>query len=113
MIQNNNILIAKFMGAVEFDTYNGKTYIFKEEPDFTLIDEFVSYGSEELEYHSSWDWIIPVIDEITSKDEYFTYKDETASILAEGGFYINTKFITETYNQVVEFVKWFNKNKLI
>jgi hypothetical protein len=61
-----------------------------------------------LQYHKSWDWLIPVIDKITSMDAYIKYKDHSSSQFSDGGIYINTKFIDNTYNDVVDFIKWYN-----
>lgn len=44
-----------------------------------------------LEYHKSWDWLIPVIDRI----------DYKTNIKID----INTKDINDTYNRVVSFIK--------
>ena len=64
-----------------------------------------------LSYHRSWDWLIPVIDKITSMSEYFIYKEETSNIVSEGGIYINTKFISSTWDDVIGFIEWYNKTK--
>ena len=59
-------------------------------------------------YNSSWDSLMPVIDKITSMNAYIKYKDHSSSQFSDGGIYINTKFIDNTHNDVVEFIKWYN-----
>lgn len=65
----------------------------------------------DLKFHSSWDWLIPVIDKIYSMNEYIKYKDYMNNIICDGGIDINTKFIQITFSDVVEFIKWYN-NKI-
>ena len=89
-IRNSNKLVALFMGDKSVD-------------DLSDIAE--------LKYHISWDWLIPVINKIYDLSEYYIYKYETQTFYSEGGIEINTKYIEETYKDVVEFIKWFNSNK--
>jgi len=68
----------------------------------------IEYGHGSiLRYHNSYDWLIPVIDKITSLDVYQKYKDEMSNIVSDGGIHINTKYIQVTYDQVVDFVNWY------
>ena len=89
-IRNSNKLVALFMGSKSVD-------------DLSNISE--------LKYHISWDWLIPVINKIYDLNEYYIYKYETQTFYSEGGIEINTKYIEETYKDVVEFIEWFNSNK--
>ena len=73
-------------------------------------DEFISFENL-FEFHSSWDWLIPVIDKIYSMNEYIEYKDYMNNIICDGGIDINTRFIQITFSDVVEFIKWYN-NKI-
>jgi len=95
----NNKLIADFMG-IRYEENRSS----HESSDYYFEDC-------ELAYHTSWDWLMPVIDKITSLDEYVEFKNDTSSMVDEGGVYINTRFIENTYNETVEFIKWYNKNK--
>ena len=103
-IKEGNELIAEFMGAKMIVTdYHGVNII--EFPDKSTKDLFG------LKYHSSWDWLIPVIDKATSLDKYYLYVAETSAYCMIGGIYINTKFIESTWENVVDFIKWYNENK--
>lgn len=83
--------------------------------DYNKEDEFgntinrLIFFYEDLKFSSSWDWLIPVIDKITSLNEYSKFIDYTASMVSEGGIYINTKYIENTYSEVVNFIEWYNK----
>ena len=68
---------------------------------------------DQMKFHSDWNWLIPVVKKITSDDLYLKYKNETSNIVSEGGIYINTKFIINTFEDVVDFIKWYNENKEI
>lgn len=82
--REGNELIARFMGTYSFFKW--------------------------IHYHNSWDWLIPVIDKITDMDEYSShYRPEMSSMFSDGSIQINTKFIENTYEQVVEFINWYNE----
>lgn len=91
----NNKLIAEFMGLI----YN--------EQRVKQWEDENGWRYEELLYHSSWDWLIPVIDKIYYTDEYISYKSSLSQFSER--VWINTKFIEITYETVVDFIKWFNK----
>ena len=57
-ILDGNKLIAEFMGGT-LDNPKAKYYYFLERGRYEM----------ELKYHSSWDWLIPVIGKITSECE--------------------------------------------
>ena len=71
--------------------------------NWTTID--VGNGKT-LQYHKSWDWLIPVINKIYSSDEYIKYKDSLNQF--NDGIFINTKYIDSTYSDVVDYIKWYN-----
>jgi hypothetical protein len=90
IIQNNK-LIAEFM--------TGQS---KESTVFMDLNR----SANDLEYHSSWDWLMPVINkiyEIPLNHGWFRIK------------YIIDSFypmdIEKTYKEVVEYIEWYNENK--
>tara|TARA_R110000851_G_scaffold68979_1_gene154697 strand:- start:1360 stop:1845 length:486 start_codon:yes stop_codon:yes gene_type:complete len=111
-IVKNNKIIARYMGG----KFSGESR-FSIEPQDVLLPKFgvcrwdtVDVGEgKTLQYHKSWDWLIPVIDKITSDDTYPKYRDHSSSIVDDGGIDINTKFISNTYNQVIYFIHWYNE----
>lgn len=108
----SNKLIAEFMGLVSnMDGHFTLEYdvIFNSGGRYYTGLELGTFKNVDLKFRSSWDWLIPVIDKITSLDIYQKYKDEKSSMLTNGEIFINTKYIENTYEQVVDFVKWYNK----
>lgn len=118
-----NKLIAEFMGAIV-----SKQTLFENDKDIeTLVidvysrppffnnDLYNTYGwmsyenLDKMLYHSSWDWLMPVINKIYESDWYYKWKDTSGQFEKE--VFINTKFIETTWEQVVEFIKWYNENR--
>jgi len=84
-----NKLIAEFMGVDQVD-----------------IDTWLETSSN-LKYHTSWDWLIPVVREILTRIdidsiEYETHNLEYETLDAD---------IKGAYKQVVEFIEWYNNNQ--
>lgn len=104
-----NKLIAKFMEVTNeiSDLY----YL----PQFGHY--FNSYGniefnevfrSTELKYHSSWDWLMPVVEKcLTISVESEEYEIHYAFI-HNALWSINIKSV---FDEVVEFIKWYNDQK--
>ena len=92
---DNNKLIAEFM---ELETPDGVYFEYlTKDGERSKLTHFML-----LEYHLSWDWLMPVVQKIG--DEYYnTPFDETYSKLTEQ--YENIWTLEDTYNAVVEFVK--------
>ena len=91
-ISKSNKLIAEFMGKpIPLQAKHGDMNFWK--------------------YNSSWDWLMPVISKIQEDVLYIKYINESTNILAERGIIINPKYIETTYSDVIEFIKWYNKNK--
>tara|TARA_R110000851_G_scaffold41093_8_gene103395 strand:- start:1042 stop:1392 length:351 start_codon:yes stop_codon:yes gene_type:complete len=94
----NNKLIAKFMGD---DFHERSTTSIS-----SMQVKYVPHLSE-LKYHSSWDWLIPVIKKIDS------YANE--EMMDKYRFIWNIPIhndISEVYNQVVEFIEKEYENSL-
>jgi hypothetical protein len=75
----NNKLIAEFMGVDQVD-----------------IDTWLETNSN-LHYHTSWDWLMPVIDKC--------YQEHMSKHIADA---VMTCDIDTTYKAVVEFIKEHN-----
>lgn len=84
------------------------------------LDGFASIAK----YHSSWDWLMPVVDKIESiifdednsfnvtigSTNYCVIQDSHGEVYDAVEDYKETKLLT-TYSAVVEFIKWYNENK--
>lgn len=94
-MENNNKLIAEFMqkGSEGFGLYdyNGK-----------------HYKLYELKYHTSWDWLMPVINKIRSMDS--TYEVEEVGKYDWDNEISHYEFDLElTYESVIEWI-YINQN---
>jgi hypothetical protein len=114
-IVNKNKIIALFMGGITSEMNNNIVQGFQNIwlPIYGICNwtTINIENSKILEYHKSWDWLIPVIDKITSMEEYIEYKNNTSNIISDGGIFINTRFINDTYNDVINFINWYNENQ--
>ena len=99
-----NKLIAEFI-TIGVNTETG--WLHFRHPEI----EAAPFNYEYYRFEESWDWLIPVINKIYDLSEYYIYKYETQTFYSEGGIEINTKYIEETYKDVIEFIEWFNSNK--
>ena len=92
----NNKLIAEFMGIVY------------PKLDNVIVIDNVVIKENELQYHTSWDWLMPVANEIIkSRDEQNADWDLTNLKYA-----LCTTNIEWVYKAVVEFINQYNKQKL-
>jgi hypothetical protein len=103
----DNKLIAEFMGvkplvlggSIEYEMYGVLDCI----EDFPYEKHF--FLDDEMRFHDSWDWLMPVLDKIKEircllddHDESFSWVCKSSDIEAE-------------YNAVVEFIKSYNKGE--
>ena len=99
---NNNKLIAEFMGAVGTPKYNPTewdvyiTGCLDVDSDDENAQHF--YTPDEMKYHTSWDWLMPVIAKIV--------KDYGEGWSFEEGYDLSVR-----YQSVVNFIKECNDEK--
>ena len=104
----NNKLIAEFMSGEYVDEYLiefKNFYSVKEiiEGEFVKTNCFDS--DNELQYHTSWDWLMPVANEIIkSRDE-----QNADWNLTDLKYALQTTNIELVYKAVVEFINQYNK----
>ena len=104
--QENNKLIAEFMGGEYVDEYLiefKNFYSVKEiiEGEFVKTNCFDS--DNELQYHKSWDWLMPVVSKCRVQSNAEDSHWEAIYYSLEGCD------IDVTHHAVVEFIKWYNK----
>jgi len=117
----DNKLIAEFMGAVGTPKYNPTEWdvYITGGLDVDSDDENAQhfYTPDEMKYHTSWDWLMPVVEKIEctktddedNSDSFFNVMIEVFECningrdicICENG---NTK-LEATYRAVVEFIK--------
>jgi len=99
-MKTDNELIAEFMGLKMIDS--------KDIKEDTNVNEYCFNPR----YHTSWDWLMPVVEKIKS-----TIGIKSVDECSEKEWYITsgltrlpiTTPLTIVYKAVVEFIKWFNQ----
>jgi len=95
----NNMLIAEFMGGQRvLSDYTGQQL--KDVYTMPMYNNR-RYELEELLYHESWDWLMPVIEEIDHLQRERIQSIEDA---------LATRCVRDTYQAVVEFIKQYNND---
>ena len=122
-IIKSNKLIAEFMGGMshEKETSFIRGYIGLDEFNFQEKDypETPHDGScwkfYELKYHSSWNWLMPVVEKIEKLGYRVTIQGLNCWIDTHKGAIFGTdkknSKRNSVYIAVVEFIKWYNQNK--
>ena len=110
-----NKLIADFMGV----QYKSDEDYFKELTEMREDGIFYEQGymESQLNYHESWDWLMPVVEKIESDDRYDVdilqygtrIRDNQKEIISNVADISFDKKIDHTYDAVVEFIKELNK----
>ena len=135
MIIENNKKIADFLNWEKVETFN---YITPYVQNYLTVSRRICQTSifrqTDLKFHTSWDWLIPVIEKIKSipnKEKFGMLKYEVDVILDVPNIRIvqsykimigdksndyfdiieyENNFITNVYNAVLKFIDWYNKN---
>lgn len=94
---------------MEKDEIFGKNLIvFQFYRDIKFIDSFDLYAVE-FKYHSSWDWLMPVIEKCLKINEENLDDWEKYYEAIDDSFYqIN---IEQTFKEVLNFITWYNNQK--
>jgi hypothetical protein len=116
-IEEKNRMIAEFMGV---NKNNNGTYELPQFGRLNLGGEFkTEFNDTQLKYHLSWEWLMPVVEEIEENDRFDVeilqfgtiIKDNQVEIVNNVADISFNKKIDHTYNAVVEFIEWYNENK--
>jgi len=95
----NNKLIAKFIKLGFAQDPRGSSPLF-----YTRNN--LDYKSSELKFHSSWDWLMPVVSEVGKSSD-----ENTLEIIKDIEYGLINVSIGNVYEGVIEFIKWYNENK--
>ena len=109
----NNKLIAEFMGAIIREKYGC------EEVEVHDVVVTAPVWDGDVRYNQSWDWLMPVVEKIESlgygvtigMTDYCVIQNDWKEDLEEICSMTENGKLLCTYNAVVEFIKWHNKNK--
>ena len=122
--QENNKLIAEFMGM-----QHTNIGWYDNEESLMLMDNTF----DDLEFHTSWDWLMPVVDKIEDIDEEiklfggniikvshtFQIENKSVTVWKHSDRFDSKRIIeingdskrSSTYKAVVEFINQYNKNE--
>jgi len=111
---NNNILIARFMGAYPHDSKDLEGMWFN---DAKFPHGFTNVIGESFKYNTEWNWLMPVVEKIEELGYDFNILtpnvievlDENAKSL----FYLSSEKEGKkeaVYNACIDFIKWYNEN---
>jgi hypothetical protein len=109
-LEEKNRMIVEFMGHEEEQTESGEfVYAIEFQNPEKLNDIQVEFFcAHEFKYHISWDWLMPVIQEIKLSIEISDRFYEALDRLDNSLMDIN---IQQTYENVVDIIEWYNENK--
>lgn len=118
-VEEGNKLIAEFMRAKFFTSpYGGEGYTFED----TIVDMSKWKEIKHAQYHSSWDWLMPVVEKIESlghatlisshhNRKNLCYEtcifDKDGKLMIEEDFNLPTK-IESVYWAIISFIQWSN-----
>jgi len=115
----SNKLIAEFMGWKQVTSHGSLVWdrpkIDSQKPLFgELVDK-----KENGKYHSSWDWLMPVVERIEADYQHSVSICWQHCIVSNAGYnkmefgieLASSTKLDATYNAVVEFIKWYNQQK--
>ena len=118
-MERTNKLIAEFMGIEEAYNPNGNDWVLKKTtPDVNGdTDILESCKGNELQYNTSWDWLMPVIHNCTKIIENYGYDSDDRNYIEDEIFNLDNTLseflnndIESVYARVVEFIKYYNQN---
>jgi len=115
---DNNKLIAEFMGVhdeISLDSIAGNVHSWSDSPFFYTTEDSKEKVIENIawysKYHTSWDWLMPVVEKIESLGYVFTIqggKAEYGEMVSRTRCFIVNDKLSSTHQAVVEFIKAYN-----
>lgn len=125
-VAEGNKIIAEFMGAKYIPDWTTPIYQ-TPSPTFDFEDKRPSRHASrywiDLEYHISWDWLMPVVEKICDIGPFdinihswtceFTDESKVHTKLICRSMYPDKRLpmITIIYETVISFIQWYNENK--
>lgn len=123
-IIKGNEIIAKFMISKKGKKLKVPGCIYRQDINDGLLveDSLDEEDYESFKYHSSWDWLMPVVEKINTL-LYPNEDDGYADQLIEQDndlifdfqnahyFGYRAETLKDIYNKCITFIKWYNKNK--
>jgi len=76
-----------------------------------FMNHYENMGNKGLLYNRDWNWLMEVVDKIYQTDLYYDkYIDFNSSMIDSGKIELSTN-IRNVYNQCIEFINFYNKQK--
>lgn len=94
-----NQLIANFMGLRVKVNQRGYLITIPDEEDNSF---------DYVQYHTSWDWLMPVVQKILNREQ--TFPDSYTLWVSDS---LQSANISTVYNAVIQFIQWYNENQPI
>lgn len=117
-IEEKNKMIAEFMGLELEETLSGKMVYARHEctnPNKENDCKTEFYEANELLYHFSFDWLMPVVEKIEKTNdgtiEIFSKNMVRISFNKTSVVCFTNDLIGNTYEAVLLFIEWYNENK--
>lgn len=107
-MEKENKLIAEFMGYEDWSEYNSVRL--KRTDGIDAYKHICKY--KDIKYHTSWDWLMPVVEKIESLGYWVNRNNGDVTISKDNDMIVITPMssggIDMMYQAVVEFINGFN-----
>ena len=117
----DNKLIAVFMGLhdeISLESIAGNIHSWSDSPFYYITEDSKEKVIEGIakysKYHTSWDWLMPVVQKIESLGYVFTIqggKAEYGEMISRTQCFVANDKLSSTHQAVVEFIKEYNNEK--
>lgn len=114
--EQGNLLIAEFDGMTYKDVsmvnYPKDYKVWRIK--FPNGQQFEQYGnlqqivSKYSKYHTSWDWLMPVVEKIPNKNDYHFLDEEAEKVIKELKEALFNVDIEKAWSSVVKYIKWYS-----
>ena len=129
-LEEKNRMIAKFMGFEDESRFIGGHNVMRRKTIWKFgCQQYESYNYDDLKYHISWDWLMPVVEKIESL-EYSVEKNlqridgDFQCLITKGNDILFQEFAVKSIESghwehvlkamhylVVEFINFYNEQK--
>lgn len=100
-IKEKNRIIAEFMGYETYEHTNSTAIRLMEDNEFNSID----IGHIHTKFHTSWDWLMPVIDKIYNLPQEI----EDTNLIGDITNALIDIDILECHGEVAYFIEYYNE----
>jgi hypothetical protein len=103
-LEEKNRMIAKFMGFEDESKFVGGNAVMRKKTVWKYgCQQYEEYSYRDLKYHTSWDWLMPVVEEI----DHHEFESE---LLDNIEIAIKTRQIEAVHDAVIKFIEKHGNN---